>query len=292
MRHDMFKVVVERPRHGGLETKGRKREKTRSAIRQAVLFYGNELNESSGSKVIETPSNKEKIRPVGRGSDRKGLSDNLNPLWGYLRSRVGCCWDDVYSDIRCNISTGSTMQMHVVQHLKWQVIVSTYLGEDGKVYDNRGTRYGIPNKNLEEPVICDNQFYVHPVTRKLCVSPTTAKKERARNLTKFQVSKLKQFRRFNNEWKVVEFERIPDEMGVPRTYISYGLRHYKPSIRTEFINFNSVGDVLSPNGIVCHKRREEYGFGNIMAQRIRPLGKREKKILKKLMEGKLVEVSL
>ena len=283
MRHDMFKVIVERPRVGGYdETKGRRKEHNK---RNSFRAYENE-------EVYDEPSCWEKIRPVGRGADRKAFNENLEPLWRYLQTQVGRCWDDVYSDIRENLSPRNTVQMHVVQHLKWQVRMNTYLGEDGRVYERpKYARYGMPDPCLEDPTPYKSGFYVHPVTREFCVSPTKARKTKKPEPTKFQVSPLVQFRLINEEWCVVEFEKIPKSMGTKSKYPyagrTYGLGMFEPPL-----DFEKVKDFLHPEGLPNYKREQEYGFTNVRPVFYRSIGKRELTTLKKLMEGQQAEVIL
>lgn len=293
MRHDMFKVIVERPRYGVYgKQKGRNKEKSRSSIKAAVNNYMNQseiliesldLMEPMLSCEIEVPSNKEGMRPKGRGVDRKELNENLEPLWRYLQSQVGRCWDDVYSDIRRNLSPRSTVQMHVVQHLNWQVKKSTYLGKDGRVYEHsKYNRGGMSDPCLEDPTIYKYGFYIHPVTRKLCVSPTKTKRPKKNQPTKFQISSLVQYRLIDGEWMVVEFEKIPRSEGKKGNYQYLG-KVYMGGLFPESLDFKDVGDFLHPKGLQNHAREAAYGFSNIRAVRKRPLGKREVKKLQTLL---------
>lgn len=308
MRWDMSKVIVERPRLGVYgKQKGRNKEKTRSFIKAAVnnymkppkelgckdLFYccGEHTGdvdslcwmETMPFSEVEVPSNKESMRPKGRVADRKELNENLEPLWRYLLSQVGRQWDDVYSDIRRNLSPRSTVQMHVVQHLDWQVKKSTYLGEDGRVYEHsKYNRGGMPDPCLEEPTTYKYGFYIHPVTRELCVSPTKAKKVKKLQPKKFQVSSLVQYRLINGEWMVVEFEKIPRTEGKKGGYPYLG-KVYMGGIFPEYLDYKTVGDILYPKGLENYAREAEYGFINIRAVRKRSLGKREIKKLQTLL---------
>lgn len=283
MRHDMFKVIVERPRIGGYgETKGRRKEHNK---RDALRVYQDE-------ELYDEPSSWEKIRPVGRGADRKAFNENLEPLWRYLQTQVGRCWDDVYSDIRENLSPRNTVQMHVVQHLKWQVRENVYLGEDGRVCERpRYARYGMPDPCLEDPTPYKYGFYVHPVTREFCVSPTKSKRTKKEPPTKFQVSELSQFRMINGEWYAVDFEKIPRGMGTKTSNIYPG-KLYDPVLFELILNYENVKDFLFPEGLPNYKREQEYGFVNIRPVVCRPIGKREFRKLQKFMEGQLAEVIL
>jgi hypothetical protein len=96
MRDDMFKVIVERPRWGSrwIESAKLDRNRDRDGGFVGLQRYAQE----------QTRMN-------------KGFSDNLAPLARFLRARCGRRWDDVYAEICASLDTGSTVKMHVRQHL-------------------------------------------------------------------------------------------------------------------------------------------------------------------------------
>lgn len=272
----MFKVIVERPRVGGYgEPKGRRKEHNK---RNSFRAYENE-------EVYDEPSCWEKIRPVGRGADRKAFNENLEPLWRYLQTQVGRCWDDVYSDIRENLSPRNTVQMHVVQHLKWKVRENTYLGKDGRVYEHAEyAGRGAAPRCLEEPSRYKHEFYVHPVTREFCATPTKTNRQPDHGPVKFQVDLLVQYRLINGGWYVVDFEKIPKGLGVKNKYYTSG-KLYQADLFNDPTDYRTVGDFLFPSGLENHQREQEYGYANIRAVSWRPLGKREIKKLQTLLKN-------
>jgi len=110
MREDMFKVIVERPRSG------------RSWAAKTKLRYlkpDDERTRMSGKRLaIE----------IGR---RKWLNENLAPLKRYLQKQLGRKWDDIFSDICRHLDTGSTVKMHVREHLDDFVMRKVRIDEDG-----------------------------------------------------------------------------------------------------------------------------------------------------------------
>lgn len=304
MRQDMYKVIVERPRAGGDSTynkRNRHKEDLRNSIATEVDHYFNPPEQKYedifyccaectgepwllplGSHEREAPSGIVKMRPVGRGVGRKMLNENLSPLWHYLRSQVGKCWDDVYSDIRKNLSPKSTVQMHVVQHLKWQVEEKTFLGEDGLVYAHKSYR-GV--ECMETPTWSKFPFYVHPVTRELCESPSLARKIKKKPpVTKVQAGLMSQYRLIDGLWYVVELEEIPKKFGEatgshPWDKVTGILKYHSP------LNFSRVGDILFPDGLSNYRREQEYVYSNLRAVSKRPIGKRERKQLKALLKS-------
>ena len=95
MREDMFKVIVERPRWGS-------RHATKSKLR---------YDRCEGRSRV---TGKRLVSEVGY---TKHLNENLAPLRRYLHKQVGRRWDDVFSDICQQLDTGSTVKMHVREHL-------------------------------------------------------------------------------------------------------------------------------------------------------------------------------
>src|SRR4051812_28161761 len=102
MRHDMANVLVERPRRGG----GVKYP------RGAGPFWGRVALE-------ELPAREALKRPWV--TCPKSLNENLAPLRRFLLSRVGRPWDAVYGEICERINRDSAVQLHIWQHLMWEV---------------------------------------------------------------------------------------------------------------------------------------------------------------------------
>lgn len=95
MRSDMFKVIINRPRWGSRWIPSAKLKKDRTD------------RKSVGLKRFARE----------HAPYTKGLNENLAPLVRFLRKRVGRRWDDVFSEICEHLDTGSTVKMHVRQHL-------------------------------------------------------------------------------------------------------------------------------------------------------------------------------
>lgn len=136
MRPDMSKVIVERPRRGGNNTR-------------------------RGRRVPEElQSSHEGMRaPHVRHYGGKELNEYLSPLYRFLRSRAGTNWDQVWSEISARIRVTNPVQQHVRDHVLMWVCTKTKMGEDGKIWLLDG-----------RPCPLDSgwsQFYVHPETGNL-----------------------------------------------------------------------------------------------------------------------------
>lgn len=107
MRTDMAKVVTERPRHGHHNS-------YKHTGRRAFLA-------KQFHRDMESMPTWESIEPRGRGRDRKEFSDLLGPLQGYLTSKVGELWDNVFSEICQNLPSNSIQGRHIRSHVEQYV---------------------------------------------------------------------------------------------------------------------------------------------------------------------------
>jgi hypothetical protein len=153
----MQKVIVERGRvaHYQARTTTRDLNEKRNAYRKAKHFKldenGDVYDEFSGKKLP--------MRSRQLGYKLKMFNENLRPLWRFLHSRVGCSWNDVYSEIMAQLNRRSTIQNHVLQHLEWDVIKHTVIAADGRIWE-WGPSHG--------PCDHEGSFYLEPGTGRLC----------------------------------------------------------------------------------------------------------------------------
>ena len=142
MRHDMYKVIVERPRRGG--------------------GYASDIQDPQD---LEESPRQEGLRR--RHRSRKSLNENLRPLERFLAAHVNRPWDKVYAEICAGIDRRNTVQQHVFQHIGDFVAVNVKQ-IDGVLYHDR--RFG-----RLEPLgeVWGPKFYVDPRTRML--RPNTAR---------------------------------------------------------------------------------------------------------------------
>lgn len=111
MRSDMFKIIVERPRWGASFAASPKLKRTHSPD---IKHIGLKRHAK-----IDAPF-------------PKSLNENLRPLVRFLRSRRGQPWDKVFSEICASLDTGSTVKMHVRQHLEDFVLTRISIGRHGE----------------------------------------------------------------------------------------------------------------------------------------------------------------
>jgi hypothetical protein len=111
MRADMFKVIVERPRWGARHAPSVKLGKDKDPHKQIGL----------------------KRHAWEQAPYTKSLNENLAPLVRFVRRQIGRRWDDVFSEICAGLDTGSTVKMHVRQHLPDVVLFGISRGRHGEL---------------------------------------------------------------------------------------------------------------------------------------------------------------
>ncbi len=140
MRKDMSKVIVERPRTGaGWDRKGR----TRALA-------------DDEDAPLRARDREQTTHPTRRRT--KALNENLAPLRRFLESSVGRPWNKVQSELSEHIRPTSTVQQHVLDHVKDFVATNTAM-RDGKV-----VVYGRFSRKAEPIESSWALLYVHPKT--------------------------------------------------------------------------------------------------------------------------------
>ncbi len=129
MREDMFKVIVERPRRG-------------SRMRNAKIRH---LSLDDGRKRVSG-------KRLAYGA--KCLNENLAPLKRYLQKQRDRKWDDVFSEICEHLDTGSTVKMHVREHLEDFVMIKVRIDKDGRYWGSDGYGPKPPNRWRADLYVC------------------------------------------------------------------------------------------------------------------------------------------
>jgi len=137
MRHDMYKVIVERPR-----------------IRASFA-------RSRPDPVdLDCSPRQEGIRK--RHTHRKHLNENLRPLQRYLAAQVGRPWDKVYSEMCAAIDRRNTVQQHIHQHIGDFVAIRV-VEIDGALHEDLGDGRSHPLRDRY-----GSELYVDPCSGLLC----------------------------------------------------------------------------------------------------------------------------
>ena len=110
MRADMFKVIVERPRWGASHAPPVKLRLDKNRDRK---FVGHKRHASEVAAYT------------------KSLNENLAPLRRFLQRQRGRRWNDVFSEICSGLDTGSTVKMHVREHIEDYVMIHISIDRNG-----------------------------------------------------------------------------------------------------------------------------------------------------------------
>ncbi|NET50230.1 MAG: hypothetical protein F6K09_16255, partial [Merismopedia sp. SIO2A8] len=145
--HRLDEILIERPRSGW-------RKKTP----RNTKFWRQLTEEASTDGFLQPYRVKNRNRT-------KYLSDHLGPLRGFLQSRVGQRWDDIYSELSQRLDRNTLTGQHVIQHL-WSEVYRHVEIVDGVVYSKPGADGWCSGEELGR--WC-REFYVHPETGVLCV---------------------------------------------------------------------------------------------------------------------------
>lgn len=248
MRKDMYKVIVERPRGGGMAS---------SRMRPARDPEDEPLHE--GMKY--------------RHGSRKWLNENLKPLQRYLERQLGRRWDFVYSELCGRVDRRNTVQQHIHQHLEDFVAMQVHR-IDGELCAMR--RYG-GFKPLAESW---HELYVCPdsgcLMRNEAAIRARVEQRRAHALAvqhrrqglEPEVRKLgptTQLRRIDGVWYAIELAPMPASWQRQPRHGTHG------TVRT-FAHDAVIGQPASD----CAGRRERlYGDAGVYAQRKRQLARSE-----------------
>jgi hypothetical protein len=191
MRKDMFKVIVERPRHG-------------SRVRW-----------SSGDRRFLNSEDAPPKLGMKRGHRTfKWLNEHLGPLRRFLGRQVGRLWNDVFSEICQAIDARSTVKQHVRSHIEDFVAIETRL-VDGEICAPTwsGGTY-TPLRELRE------ELYVDPQTGVLMLNlERISRRQKLRAVEKRSRAELdkrvrvlspqEEAHRVGGAWFLVRLEPVP-----------------------------------------------------------------------------------
>lgn len=183
MRPDMGKVLTERPRKPGYKV-----------IKGSTKKFNKSLeNETYITKESMT-------KPWLKGWDAKvdHKTDVIGPLYGYIKSKVGQKWDDVYSEIRQNIDINTNQGSHLFDHIKDMVELNVVL-VDGKPHVVSNGYRTIASHSDYVPLESYGrrpQYYVCPISGILKLAPnrTSKKQKQSQNWVWKDKEKLTQYR--------------------------------------------------------------------------------------------------
>jgi hypothetical protein len=180
MREDMEKVLCERPRIGGWG--GMKGYKKR-------CYKEKEAEIERKFESIKKP-----------WLDRKNFTDLISPLYNFIDSKVGCLWDEVYSEIRERVNPNSLQQIHLLDHIKDMVERNVVMvNNEPYICGSRYTENGY-FRLLSSGYV--NYYYVHPVDGILRKAPFVSHKKKKEKKKYIWIDEMNQYRLIlcKNQW--------------------------------------------------------------------------------------------
>jgi hypothetical protein len=238
MRPDMSKVIVERARRPGHLAKGKGRL------------------QDSDMQVSHEGMRAPHVRHWGG----KELNENLSPLRGFLRSRVGQVWNDVFSEICAHIRLTSTVQKHVRDHIAQMVATKIWIDHQGEPWD---CEHG-PRQLSRSPYI---KFWVDPADGIL--KTNTAKTGRQQHLDKIRLRRAQEaghsrslpggieLRKSQGIWYQVTMAPIPEITERSYTYADGRVANWQDG--------GSAYDVISQTQV--HRSRYRNGISTYCADK-------------------------
>jgi hypothetical protein len=196
MRHDMFKVIVEKPR------------------------LGSRVRWSTGTRRLLASEDAPVKLGMRAGRHGKRSRDHLGPLRNFLVRQVGRPWNAVFSEICAVVDRRSTVQQHVLLHISNFVLIDTKL-VDGEVCGPGHRSVFTPLRDLPE------ELYVHPETGVLMRNDArilrrqkqreVAKRKQAElDARRRELSPTEQLHRVEGVWFSVRLAAVPERHGEAR----------------------------------------------------------------------------
>ncbi|MGK7876109.1 MAG: hypothetical protein AB4426_23280 [Xenococcaceae cyanobacterium] len=180
--HRLDKIVVERPRGGW-------RLKSPPGARKALQKNGLE-----GRK-------RESLRRSWKESGKtKYFSDNLGPLYGWLRSKKGQHWDDVYSELCQRLDLRTLSGQHILSHV-WDYVERYVVIIDGVPYRKHYPQYQIGRWR--------DEMYIHPDTGILCLAKKPPKPPPKKRNDLVEIDPYHQYHKLDDIWYLITFRDVP-----------------------------------------------------------------------------------
>lgn len=186
MRHDMSKIIVERPRTGG--------------------FRGNWSILRANTKNIDpenTPISEGMRKPhsVSSGYERKQLNENLKPLYRFLNACNGQCWNKVFSEICAKINRNSAVQAHVIQHIFMDGFVHFDCVVNKKIIcDSKGVKINGFRRGGLKPMYVSPEGILKFLPESQCY--------KKQNSPFRKTNELQEYHRIDGIWYEINFEPI------------------------------------------------------------------------------------
>lgn len=217
--HRLDRIVIERPRWGWrVSSQKRLRRQIKQQLQQAKYDY-----EDAELDTIKC-CNKKNVR----GIKSKSFSDNLNPLYQWLHSKVGQPWDRVYNELAQVMDFSTLAGQHILTHVWGYVEREVFIIDDiphtARYHYCREKRQA---RSILKPLgkywKGKGELYIHPETGILSVAEIPQKKRSPRRQDYFFLDKYHQYHQLNGIWYLISFCDLPKPFvtyvdGVPKVH--------------------------------------------------------------------------
>ncbi len=190
----MAKVITERQRSRGDGGKSIPPKGTKKRLRKELA------NDGELSRKFESSA-----RHRVYGWNAKEFGELLGPLRGFLLSRVGKRWDDVYSEVCQHIDKGSVTQKHILTHLFDYIALNVFI-KDGKIYNANAHERFRKYSEIDQPT------YVDPDSGLVCRTPVRPKRKKKNKLTQdyVRIDDLHCYYKYNGIWYRLDFRKLSE----------------------------------------------------------------------------------
>jgi hypothetical protein len=233
--HRLGSIVIERPRHG------------RRISLKKVTGYKKYLQ-----KITHEASDDGLLCPylIKSRKRTKYFSDNLSPLYRWLRSHVGRSWDTVYSNLCQQLDFRTLLGQHILSHV-WD-----FVERDVVIIDDVPYRQSRQDYSLNPSWRRREQLYIHPDTGILCKAERRARKVGRKSDNLVIIDKYHHYRKVDGVWYSVVFIDFPDNTNEGRV---------KDILQKTFVNLSTVqklyGDkIYAVSKTQCSKKEIKFIF--------------------------------
>ena len=193
--HRLDRIVIERPRSGMRVSSQKKiRRHIKQQLQQIKYDY----------QAADIGTLKPCYKTAERGIESKYFSDNLNPLYKWLRSHVGQSWNDVYAKLSRLLEFRTLSGQHILVHV-WQFVTRDVVMIGDVPYSLEYSLRRIGSTNW-----CSrDELYVHPQTGLLCIAKLPPKQLAKPKADYLWLDKYHRYYKLNEIWYLVSFRDVP-----------------------------------------------------------------------------------
>ncbi|WP_204103035.1 MULTISPECIES: hypothetical protein [Spirulina sp. CCY15215] len=191
--HRLDRIVIERPR-GGLRVSCKKVKGYKKSLDRIT-------REASEEGLLKSFVIKKKYWKS------RYFSDNLAPLYRWLRSYTGQPWKIVYSELCYQLDTSTLSGQHILSHV-WDFVERDVIIIDSIPY-RKNARHGKRSRLDEGYWGRKGKLYVHPEIGILCIAKKQPQKKEQNRDDVIKCDRDRQYRKIDGIWYLVSLQAFP-----------------------------------------------------------------------------------